>query len=495
MARHIIHQQKVTIQVPKSANAHFYQDRVSDLLQNQLPQQIETLLDEIFPSDKIVRIDSLRLDLGNLSAQDFEREFKAEFIRSLAKTLSSKKEVLNAANNEEVLNKAQSLVQSFIYFLEKGRLPWYHPAANMVDWEKELLMDLSAREYDHFLDWLKDNYQNPVIIERLVLQFSDLMLAKLMSAIAPLVNEPWELICRDYALILSQLGRRWSAGRNEIWRALFGVLLRNKDKTWAYNVLKLLGNQTALAASGIMAGKKTGIASQLKTVAVHDAFGELTRVLKPRKDTKSKSLKRGKATGDTTLPLAEPDDNGKELAAGWSHGKKQKWDVEEDSLYVNNSGTVILHHFLKPFFEDLELLADGKFVSEKAHQRAVFLLYYLATGEAKVAEFELPLQKILCGYPLENTLPASIRLSRKEKEESHKLLKTVIDYWPPLKGTSLEGLRGTFLRRDGKLVKNDNGWLLTVEQKTVDVLLGKLPWGFSTIRLSWMEQILNVDWY
>jgi len=45
------------------------------------------------------------------------------------------------------------------------------------------------------------------------------------------------------------------------------------------------------------------------------------------------------------------------------------------------------------------------------------------------------------------------------------------------------------------LTEVDNGWLLQVEQKPVDVLVNHLPWGIGTIRLPWMQEILYTEWF
>jgi hypothetical protein len=520
MAKHIIHKQKVTIHVSGKADASFFQGRVSDLLQNELLNQIETTLDELFPSDKVIRIESLHLDLGNLSSQNFDDQFKDEFIKALIKSLSAqidelgdiknfspdnvKKSGQQRGKNGEVFSKTRSLVNSFIYFLQKGYLPWYSTTEKTPDWENELLNNFSSNQYEYFLDWLKDNYQhNPIVIQRLILQFSDFLLGKLIAAIAPSITEPIDTVYNDYAYIFRILKGRQDI-RYEIWKYLFYVLLNNKDSIWSFQVLKLLAEHFGLKSSGVTIAKETEIKRKLKTTTVGNAFKELTVFFKAQDDLVNNPQKKGSKTnkgkwGKTTdaggVSLDELHDNGKELEVGWSRGKNEKWEEEEDTLYVNNSGIVLLHFFLKPFFEDLKIFVNGKFKNDKAHQRAVLLLHYLATGTTKVAEFDLPLQKILCGYPIENTLPASIKLTKKEKDESIKLLSAVIDYWEPMRNTSIEGLRGSFLQRDGKLATKENGWQLTVEQRTIDILLGKIPWGFSTIRLPWMEQILSVDWY
>jgi hypothetical protein len=63
-----------------------------------------------------------------------------------------------------------------------------------------------------------------------------------------------------------------------------------------------------------------------------------------------------------------------------------------------------------------------------------------------------------------------------------------------LKNTSVNGLRETFLKRDGILSRQENNWRLQVEQKTLDVLLDSIPWGFSTISLPWNGYLIFVEW-
>jgi len=73
-------------------------------------------------------------------------------------------------------------------------------------------------------------------------------------------------------------------------------------------------------------------------------------------------------------------------------------------------------------------------------------------------------------------------------------LIAVINHWEVLKNTSADGLREAFLQRRGKLSRVDGGWLMQVEQRAIDVLLNKLPWGISIIKLPWMNEMLFVEW-
>ena len=73
-------------------------------------------------------------------------------------------------------------------------------------------------------------------------------------------------------------------------------------------------------------------------------------------------------------------------------------------------------------------------------------------------------------------------------------LNAMLANWPPLRSSSVEALRETFLQRDGRLTRNDSGWKLEVEHKVIDILIDQLPWGFSTILHPWMPESIAVQW-
>ena len=169
-------------------------------------------------------------------------------------------------------------------------------------------------------------------------------------------------------------------------------------------------------------------------------------------------------------------------------------DPQVNRHLISNSGLVLFWPYLQVYFNDLHLLAKGEFKSERAHLKALHLLQYLATGEEKAEEHFLTLNKILCNWPLDKPVERFVNLSSREKQESNRLINAIIENWTILGQTSAENLRNTFLLRKGILTTNENGWLLRVEQGPYDMLIDKIPWGISMIKLSWMEQLLQVDW-
>lgn len=173
---------------------------------------------------------------------------------------------------------------------------------------------------------------------------------------------------------------------------------------------------------------------------------------------------------------------------------RHKKDKEPEYVYVNNAGAVILHVFLPHLFKNLGLLKDGGWKNTEAQHKAVYILQFLVTGSDQEPEFELPLNKIMCGLNVTDALMRPKKLTATVKRECEQLLDAVITNWSVLRNTSRAGLRETFLQRSGKLTHADSGWQLKAEQKSVDVLLSSLPWNISVIKHPWMEKILFVEW-
>jgi hypothetical protein len=85
-------------------------------------------------------------------------------------------------------------------------------------------------------------------------------------------------------------------------------------------------------------------------------------------------------------------------------------------------------------------------------------------------------------------------LTEQIKEEAIVLLKEVVKNWPALKNTSPDGLRQMFIQRNGKLIQKEDNTKLIVERKAQDVLLEKLNWNISMIKLPWFSKILFTEW-
>ena len=165
-----------------------------------------------------------------------------------------------------------------------------------------------------------------------------------------------------------------------------------------------------------------------------------------------------------------------------------------EGVTIYNAGMVLCWPFFGRFFAALGLVEQGKFKGQQAEERAVQLLQYLATGLTSFEEWDLSLNKVLCGVSLNTAISPNLELTVEEEELVKKLINGTIFNWEKMRGTRLETFRETFFMREGILYEKDNRWELIVERKAYDVLMDTMTWNISMINLSWMKKRLNVQW-
>ncbi|NBQ67871.1 MAG: hypothetical protein EBU46_03160, partial [Nitrosomonadaceae bacterium] len=166
-----------------------------------------------------------------------------------------------------------------------------------------------------------------------------------------------------------------------------------------------------------------------------------------------------------------------------------------EEIYIDNAGQVLAAPYLPRLFSMLKLVEEGAFVDRQAAERAVHLLQFMVNEQTQSPEYQLTLNKILCGVSTGIPICREIAISAQEQETIEGLIRGMIQNWKTIGNTSISGLRETFLRRNGKLqLKEDGMWYLTVEPGVFDMLLDSLPWSFSVIKHSWMERAVHVTW-
>jgi hypothetical protein len=193
---------------------------------------------------------------------------------------------------------------------------------------------------------------------------------------------------------------------------------------------------------------------------------------------------------ETLLKLKESD---KDLT-NTDDDQEEEDNDQTGQVFVENAGLILLWPFLSTYFQRIDLMFAGKFRDEKSAYRAVHLLYFLATGQEQPQEYRLILNKVLCGVKTAKPVTRNLLLTDEEKELSEGLLKAVTQQWEPLKNTSISGLREAFLQRQGRLIINEENYVLRIEKKPYDILLDKLPWSIGMIKTSWMDKVMQIEW-
>ncbi len=173
------------------------------------------------------------------------------------------------------------------------------------------------------------------------------------------------------------------------------------------------------------------------------------------------------------------------------------WNTEEDLLdeaVVQNAGMVIAAPYLPQLWKMLDLIEDRQFKDLPAAERAAHLLQFMTDKSTEAPEYQLVLNKILCGVKSSEPITNRIDISDKEREAIDGLIRGMIENWKTIGQTSVEGFRKSFFQRRGWLRRQDDGWQLKVEQRAFDMLLDSIPWGFATIKHPWMDRVVYVKW-
>jgi hypothetical protein len=165
-----------------------------------------------------------------------------------------------------------------------------------------------------------------------------------------------------------------------------------------------------------------------------------------------------------------------------------------ESIYIANAGLILLWPFLGRYFRRLNLVGAKEFNDEASRMRAILLIQYLVTGKKEAPEYELALNKLLCGATMDMEIDMEIDITEEEINLSNSLLTGAITNWEKLKGTRIGTFRETFLQRNGSLYYMNNRWELKVEKKAYDLILETLHWGIQKIQMSWMKERLVVLW-
>lgn len=158
-------------------------------------------------------------------------------------------------------------------------------------------------------------------------------------------------------------------------------------------------------------------------------------------------------------------------------------------------GLVILGPYLPALFQETGLLNDkGLFKNKEAAFRGIFLLHYICTGTTKAPEYALTLHKLLCGLPFNKSVPKTIRLTKKEKQEADDLLEAMAEQWTSLRSPVGDAIRQNFMKRTAIIEKKDGAWLVRIQRTSLDILLDSLPWSISVIRLPWTQHLIQTEW-
>ena len=505
---HIIHRETFEL-TGQHQHIHKIESEANRIVTSILHPEIEHCFDEFNSGGEHLIIDKLEIDLGVLYLMQFENEIKIRLRSKLDEALNkvisnqhnhkgnylkSENEQLNDILKKKNLSLPSHILKSFLHYLIHGYLPWW--------WENDLQSQVLWKEINNVID------------ANVILQTINSHPSSIPRAVATLTDEMLGLMCEEagYGKAIIQ---GWSEIRKDM-RGRSADYVVSRNIFWEYCLSHITGKASRI-------GKKEVIyrISRVSTQRIDELDFFLTTAISKNNTLKEHSFDKNKLSDPSNefsnhaqqnkseewIPAELPGENSPaDTPQEFSFSENQNADpplksaekptrsFEEDFISVTHSGAIIVHPFLGELFQSRDLIKDNKFISDDAACHGVRLLDYLASGRQTSPESELILPKLLCGIDWADSIPSHIQLNQQDLDGCDTLLRAIIYHWKVLGNTSENGLRNGFFARQGVLAVKDNGWLLKIEHKAQDILLNKLPWGISTIKLPWMHDILHTSW-
>lgn len=349
----------------------------------------------------------------------------------------------------------------------------------------DLLFD---KQDSQFLSYISAHFYREEQRNRWVGLLPKASLGRLLYLIAP--NDAH--ILHDGILLLTTAGAQLLTfgspplDPEKLWISVFDAVARPGK----IDLAAILSRLVADAASGDagLAPKIRARALALAGTGGHIIIAAALRRTPPPEAEHDVARSSGKLSNDLSW---ESFENGKMRDA--------EDETSDQPIYIANAGLILINPFLPAFFERLDLLSrdenDKPYVdTERAASRAVHLLQYLVTGQTATPEPLLFLNKIICGLPTGTPVASGIEPESKDIEICDGLLAGILENWPALHGTSVDGLRETFLQREGRLHYVDQKWTLVIQRKTLDILKDQIAWNTAVIYHPWMSDPIHVTW-
>lgn len=523
---HHIQQQQINIDWFNIAEPHRLKDQLANFARQQLLPQMESLFDELTRDGRLIQIDKVVIDLGDIytsnasNASSWQQAFCKKFVVQLKEQLlqHAGDTQIPGENFEDEVQRAEIIFKQFLFFLHYGRLPWWGATRETAVLRKAV-SQFTPAQWRHLGQAIDKDEQAR---RRLIVFCEDEQLERYCSAVFGLNNVAQILLLFVPIPENESLFRSW---RHYCWSRLFELataqrqpkavtkclqellVLRAVVGTWTKDSSKVektfeLNEQSRQAMSALPEPWRTWIAPLLKIYfhweAKENNAERLIRRLMAGEGFSTLIRITTQAPQEISLPpepsaLSEARPAFEEETSNVKKWIKTPDKAVESPISVAAAGMVIVHPFIQELFREQSLLTEHDFRSEECRHTGVNMLAYLAFGNLDIEEYDLLLPKLLCSMPWEHAL-LPWKLTDEQRKACDELLTAALHHWTALKSQSVQFLRQQFFWRNGKLKTTDDGWRLTIEKRAQDTLLDRLPWGVGVIRLPWMNKMLYVNW-
>ncbi|MVO09643.1 hypothetical protein GOQ30_10770 [Flavobacterium sp. TP390] len=496
---HLIQQHMIEIECASQSFGKELQNQLSMLLEKEFYPKLELLLQKYDVKNHIWNIDCLSLELPILSKKYWKEEFIEKSLLQIEDYLKMNRDAKDydsSDNQWKHLITKNDLAKALLFdFLKTGLVKENSISKNI----ESIVLEITVDQY--FLEELLSLYKED--LDSLIR-----WIFSIPASFKRIVNKKLKDYSNEIIFVLTAIFEQEVSSQKKLVKKTFDKITQNKviEKQWfecvqwfVYLSKNTIVFQQQLKSTFFRVAKTFWNLDSNEVVSIGNFIVEKMHT--------NNSIAKNEITvffqnclsnsvTTTQNELTTVNEVYQNIKNDVSNGTFENNSTQE-TIYVSNGGLVLLHPFLKMLFEQLDFCTSEGIWKDKMQQhKAILLTQFLIDGSDRFRESDLILNKILCGFAIEEIVNVKIKLSKKEKQKGIRLLEAVKSHWKVMSTSSIEALQQTFLQREAKLTRLPNQeYELWIEEKGVDILLDQLPWGLGTIQTPWMENYLNCHWY
>lgn len=515
----------VTATSIKNNLAVFLENEIFPLLEKQF-KNIENIDNQFIHVEKMEISIHSDFEKNAFSFTSFEtkNELKIQFEKEVQKALSqltksnrkrntpTKSDKIETSNSGEIhlVTPRQKQIKTLLFFIENGYMPWWVTKRDEIYFFEEIAsIDFQS---DHFSIPFKKLLISKTVQRRLINQFSSFDIAMMGTVFSNFYKNKVKL---SESTLLQLLDDQSHQFKTSFWQCVFELWLYQNNTVMVNFYQK---QQTFLTSEKVsfehllkeiqyylpraLTEKELEALANLNTKIAAEKALQLRDNKKPHNPQEYPASEDSctielNEDGNTALPASKDNIIEQHLAnKDFGEIKKDPDDTEIDlpleSCYIRNTGLIILHPFLKELLKNCDLL-DAKNMP-KNKEMAAHILHYAATKKEEDYEHLMLFEKFLCGIPLQQSIQRDVKIKEEHKKHVEEMLGSVVSHWTAIKSTSTGLLRSEFLQREGKLDCSESNPKVIIERKTQDLLLDKIPWNISIIKIPWLEKLVYTQW-
>ncbi|MEO1435433.1 MAG: contractile injection system tape measure protein [Bacteroidota bacterium] len=361
--QHIIHRVNLEIEFNGPAETHELSSRIRDLLYRELLPKLENWLNGWLArhdlTQRTIRFDRLDLDLGRLDPKLSDRVLQQQIWEQIEPEIQQQIQLTTSEfpgpqsdldlelNDKVLIPKNWTELEIFLFFLETGRLPWQAKRLTFETWEQAIITQLKAASKAQKQHLARTILDTPKALDRIQKQFDKPFIQDLLTGFFSQYIDSMVGLSNWVALFF----KYFPAFRQMLDTTEEQSGLQEAQLIWALNQqlgagfsartsITHLVNYWARTVPGFRQMWEENFAIKKPTLP-NIYFPEL----------------------GTLVPPSDPKTKPR------SPRKEEEKSLEPEGYIIENAGLVLLHPFLKPYFNDFDLLEGAAFTTIEAQKQ------------------------------------------------------------------------------------------------------------------------------